>query len=166
MVGETQSSASGIEDVSFRPMSAAAAARLGPAFAAIDPWAHYHYRGDALAAYLAGQEEGAPRNEIALGDEIAGAIGIRKNWLRGPYLQFLGILPPYQKRGLGAAALSWLESLATREKSQNVWVVASAFNAGALSFYEHFGFVRVATLDGLVADGTDEVLLRKRLARR
>lgn len=166
MADELKADGSRSDEVSFRPISADSAARLGPAFAAMDPWAYYHYAGEALAAYLAGQEEAAPRLEIRVGDDLAGAICIRKNWLRGPYLQFLGILPSFQNRGVGSAALEWLEALATREKSQNVWVVASGFNTGALSFYERFGFVRVATLDGLVADGTDEILLRKRLAIR
>ena len=40
---------------------------------------------------------------------------------------------------------------------------ASSFNSNALRFYARHGFERAATLDGLVQDGIDEVLLRKRL---
>jgi ribosomal protein S18 acetylase RimI-like enzyme len=42
-------------------------------------------------------------------------------------------------------------------------VAASDFNSGALRFYERHGFVRVAALEGLVAEGRSEILLRKRL---
>ncbi|MFA5958300.1 GNAT family N-acetyltransferase [Hyphomicrobium sp.] len=150
-------------DVSFRPMTAASAEHLGEALSGIDPWAHYHYTAKALAAYLGGKEEDAPRFEIVFGETLAGAICIRKNWLRGPYLQLLGILPTFQKRGLGAIALLWFEDEARRDKAQNIWVVASEFNHGALAFYERFGFSRTATFDGLVAEGTAEILLRKRL---
>lgn len=149
--------------VSFRPMTEQGAQALGAELPAIDPWAHYHYKPEALTAYFNGREEDAPRFEIRAGDALAGAICIRKNWLRGPYLQLLAVLPQFQKSGIGSTALTWFEGQARESNAQNIWVVASAFNNGALAFYERFGFVRTATLEGLVAEGTDEVLLRKRL---
>ena len=36
---------------------------------------------------------GAPRFAVWLGGKLAGAAGLRLNWLRGPYVQFLGVLP-------------------------------------------------------------------------
>ncbi len=151
---------------SFRPMRLENADRLGVAFAAIDPWASYNYTAEALSKYLGDKEENAPRYEIVVGEAVAGAIGIRKNWLRGPYLQFLAILPSFQGQGIGGAALSWFEAEALTDKVRNIWVSASDFNVGALAFYERFGFVRVATLDGLVSDDAGEILLRKRLTIR
>ena len=68
--------------------------------------------------------------------ELAGAIGVRRNWLRGPYLQFLGILPAFQRRGIGSVALDWFEGEARAAQAQNLWVAASDFNARALAFYE------------------------------
>jgi GNAT superfamily N-acetyltransferase len=151
-------------NVRFEPMTASAAAILGGALAKIDPWALYGYTPAALSAYLAAREADAPRFEIMVDRAIAGAIGIRRNWMRGPYLQFLGILPPYQRQGIGRVALAWFEGEARAQGAQNLWVAASDFNARALSFYEHHGFNRVATLDALIAEGRDEILLRKRLA--
>jgi diamine N-acetyltransferase len=149
--------------VTFRPMTAEGAEELGAALAAIDPWAHYDYTPEALSKFLAGKEEDAPRFEILVEGVLAGAISIRKNWLRGPYLQFLGVLPGFQKRGVGGIVLSWFEAEARKDKVRNIWVVASDFNRGAVAFYERFGFVRVATLDGLVSEDAAEILLRKRL---
>lgn len=137
--------------------------RLGPLFAGIDPWKRYGYRGDALAAYLAGIEKTAPRIAIVSGNDVAGALALRLNWLRGPYLQFLGILPAYQGKGLGGAVLSWLEREARLNGETNVWVCTSDFNAGAARFYEQHGFVQTALIDDLVTDGIAERLMRKTL---
>jgi diamine N-acetyltransferase len=137
---------------------------LGPALAAIDPWATYpSYPASALSAYLGKDEPGAPRYSLHTGDALAGAVGLRLDWLRGPYLQLLGLLPGYQGCGFGAAVLAWIEREARVAKQRNLWVVASDFNSGALRFYERCGFTRVAALEALVADGCDEILLRKRL---
>jgi GNAT superfamily N-acetyltransferase len=149
--------------ISFKPMTSESAECLGVALAVIDPWAHYQYTSAALAKYFSDREEGAPRFEILVGDTLAGAICIRENWLRGPYLQLLAVLPSFQTQGIGGAALSWFEARAKISNAQNIWVVASEFNLRAGAFYERFGFVRVATFDGLVADGTAEILFRKRL---
>lgn len=151
------------EIASFRPITAENAIRLGQGFATIDPWARYRYTPEALSTFLSMREEQAPRFEILSEGAIAGALCIRENWLRGPYLQFLGILPEFQNLGLGRAALAFFEDRARLQAARNIWVVASEFNHAALAFYERFGFVRVATLDGLAAEGIGEILLRKRL---
>ncbi|MBS0250773.1 MAG: GNAT family N-acetyltransferase [Proteobacteria bacterium] len=149
--------------IAFRPMTAESAKLLGAALAAIDPWAHYRYTPEALTTFLQTEEDDAPRLEILVDGALAGAFSIRCTWLRGPYLQFLGILPPFQKNGVGNAVLSWFEAEGNRLHARNIWVSASEFNVRAVAFYERFGFVRVATLEGLVADGSNEILLRKRL---
>ena len=144
-------------------MTRESARQLGAALAVIDPWAHYRYTPDALETYFNAEEDDAPRFEIRIGETLAGAICVRRTWLRGPYLQFLGILPRHQKKGAGNAALTWFEAEGREARARNIWVSTSGFNRGALALYERFGFVRVATLDGLVSEGTDEILLRKRL---
>lgn len=136
---------------------------LGAAFAAIDPWVSYPYPAPALAAYFAKDEPGAPRFSLRAGGELAGAVGLRLDWLRGPYVQFLGMLPGHQGCGFGKAVLDWVESEARAVTQRNLWVLASDFNAGALRFYERQGFARVAALEALVAEGRAEILLRKRL---
>ena len=132
--------------LTFEPMSRAAAETLAPLLANIDPWARYAYTAAALASFLAAEEVDAPRYSIAVDRAIAGAVSIRKNWLRGPYLQFLGILPPYQNQGIGGSVLNWFENQACEASAQNIWVAVSEFNARALSFYERHGFGRVAML--------------------
>jgi diamine N-acetyltransferase len=150
-------------NVAFERMTARAAQKLGAGLAEIDPWARYAYTPAALTSYLGAFEPDAPRFEIVVDHKLAGAIGVRRNWLRGPYLQFLGVLPAFQHRGIGSLALTWFENEARTGQAQNIWVAASDFNARALSFYERRGFSRVATLEDLIVKGGSEILLRKRL---
>jgi GNAT superfamily N-acetyltransferase len=88
-------------------------------------------------------------------------VSVRYPWLKGPYLELLALLPQAQKQGIWSSIIAWLESEALRHQARNLWVCASSFNAGALRFYERHGCRPAATLPGLVADGFDEILLRK-----
>ena len=139
------------------------AATLGASLSEIDPWVRYPFPKPALGAHLAAVEPGAPRYILKAGTASCGAVGLRLNWFSGTYLQFLGILPGMQRQGLGSIVLSWLEAGARAQSARNVWVAASDFNTGAIRLYERHGFKRVALIEGLVADGLNEVLLRKRL---
>ena len=150
--------------IALDTMTEDAARFLGNGFAAIDPWARYGFSADSLAAYLSKPEAGAPRYVIRIDGAIAGAIGMRDAWLRGPYLQFLGILPDFQAQGAGQLALAWFEGTARARGERNIWVAASEFNSTALKFYERHGFQRAARLDSLIDDGETEILLRKRLS--
>lgn len=136
---------------------------IAQTIAGMEPWSRYPYSTDSIAANLAKDEPGAPRLALMSGDCVTGAVCLRWNWLRGPYIQTLAVLPPYQGCGLGGLFLGWLEAQAETRNDGSLWVCASEFNADALAFYERHGFQRVATLDGLVSDGIAEILLRKRL---
>jgi len=150
-------------DLCFQSMDAATAAELGVAFSFIEPWVRYPFSSQALEAYLAAEEPGAPRKIIKLGDTIVGALGLRLNWLRGHYIQFLGVLPGAQGMGIGGSVIAWLARETARTGGRNLWVAASEFNEGALRLYERHGFARLATLEDLIMDGRDEILLRRRL---
>jgi len=144
-------------------LSADEGAALGNLFAGIDPWAAYGYPASVMANFLSSFEPGAPRLRLSVGGTTAGAAVIRPGWLRGPYMQFLALVPGMQGRGLGSALLSFIESEARAGKERNLWVAASEINGGAIRLYERHGFKRVATLDELAWDGRAEILFRKRL---
>ncbi len=144
-------------------MAEEASGVLAEAFAAISPWVRYPYPASQLKDYLSSHEHGAARCCIYSGTELAGAIGIRFNWMSGPYIQFFGLLPQYQGRGTGSRVLSALEDHSRQRDERNLWVAASDFNADAIRFYERHGFARVAKLEDLIRDGKTELLLRKRL---
>ena len=139
----------------------ASCASLAEAIVAIPPWSVVDYPAAAMARFLATSGDGASRYRVEVGGVEAGAVSIRFPWLKGPYLELLAILPRFQSQGLGASILAWLEQEAIGLGARNVWVCAASFNAGAVRFYERHGFRPAATLPGLVADGYDEILLRK-----
>jgi hypothetical protein len=56
---------------------------------------------------------------------------------------------------------TWFEATAVAREARNLWVCASAFNLRGLAFYARHGFVAAAVVPGLVADGFDEILMRK-----
>lgn len=149
--------------VTLQPFPSYEAARLGEALAAIDPWKSYPYPASGLARYFASGTDAAPVFAILAGEHIAGVAGLRLDWLRGPYLQFLGLLPQFHGSGLGSLVLDWMAREAG-PSARNLWVCASDFNTAAIRFYQRHGFERVALLEALVQDDRNEVLMRKRLA--
>ena len=150
-------------DLRLSPCTPDQAKLLGAHFAGVEPWSRYPFSPTVLERYLAGVEPGAPRYAISSGGGLVGALGLRLNWLRGPYIQFLGVLPEAQASGIGSTVIAKLSEDARATGERNLWVAASAFNAAALRFYERQGFARAAEFDGLVQDGINEILLRKRL---
>jgi GNAT superfamily N-acetyltransferase len=139
----------------------ATAAGLAAAIAAIPPWSTMAYPAEALARFLAASDDGACRFLVEIAGAEAGVVSIRFPWLKGPHLELLALLPPFQRQGIGASLMAWFEQEALGLGARNLWVCASSFNDAALRFYERHGFGPVATLPGLVADGYDEILLRK-----
>ena len=150
--------------IALAPLPVSLASILAERFAAIDPWAAYPYPPSGLEAYFSAAEPNAPRFLLTVDGKTAGAIGMRLNWLRGPHVQFLGILPGFQGDGLGALLLAWIEGQSGGQR--NLWLTVSDFNGRARAFYERHGFCVVAPLPGLVRDDRTELLLRKRLTRQ
>ena len=163
LLGSTRTASGVLADVALERLPMSEATDLGLAFAAIDPWAKYPYPASSLAAYFMQGDHNTPMLALRLDSCTAGVMGLRLNWLCGPYLQFLGLLPPYQSLGLGSMALNWIDAQTRLLGQRNVFVAASDFNTSARRFYERHGFETVGTLKGLVRDDRDEILLHKKL---
>jgi len=145
----------------LKPLDLGSCAALAKGIVAMEPWSVMHYPADRLAAFLASPDGGVARYVVSLNGKDAGAVSVRNPWLKGPYLELLALLPDAQNQGIGSSILAWLEGAALQHGARNLWVCASSFNARALRFYERHGFARAATLPSLVANGYDEILLRK-----
>jgi len=151
----------GLGRVRLRPLAPAACAALAQAIVAIPPWSVMGTPTETMTRYLASDDDGVRRYVVDVGGVAAGAATVRYPWLRGPYLELLALLPERQGQGIGTAFLSWFEDEARRCGARNLWACASRFNTRALQFYRRYGFAETAVLPGLVADGFDEILLRK-----
>ena len=147
--------------VRLLPLEQSSCASLAAGIAAIEPWSVMNYPAETLAAFLARPDGGVSRYVVSVNGEEAGVVSVRHPWLKGPYLELLALLPQAQAQGIGSSIIAWFESTALQHGARNLWVCASSFNTRGLRFYERHGFTRAATLPGLVADGYDEILLRK-----
>jgi diamine N-acetyltransferase len=139
------------------------ATHIADQMAAMEPWARLGYASGDLAALM--QRESPERAIFTArrGDTIAAFAGIRENWLRGPYIDLLVVLPAAQGQGVGRALLEAVEGH-YRTRARNLWLSVSDFNHPAHAFYLHLGFAELARLADIVTDGADEILMRKRLA--
>jgi GNAT superfamily N-acetyltransferase len=145
----------------LHPLAPEACAALAQAIVSIPPWSAMGTPVEAMTRYLASDDGGVRRYVIEVSGVTAGAAAVRYPWLRGPYLELMALLPERQDKGIGAAFLTWFEDEARRHGARNLWACASRFNTRALQFYRRHGFAETAVLAGLVADGFDEILLRK-----
>lgn len=135
---------------------------LSEMLAGSEPWASLKFSAASLANYLLRDDAALRRYAISVDGNLAGVICIRHPWLRGPYIELLGMSPGYRGRGIGKQVLAWAETEA-RYEAKNLWVIASSFNHQALNFYQGQGFYPIGPIQGLVAPGFDEILLRKPL---
>lgn len=145
-----------------RTLSTDDAELLSEAFAQSQPWLTLGISATGLKNYLLREDSSLYRYVVQVDSQLAGIICLRYPWLRGPYIELLGLIASYRGIGIGSQLLSWAETEA-RHQSNNLWLVTSSFNQQALQFYARHGFQQIGTLSGLVHPDYDELLLRKRL---
>jgi len=149
----------------LRPLAEGEAARLGALCAGIDPYRRLGQSADALSGYLNRQDPTLFRFAIETSSGLVGVVAVRSPWLRGPFLEMLALLPEARGRGLGRQTVDWVTAQ-SRLLASNLWTTVSDFNDTARGFYAHLGFAEVSELPGLIAEGTTEILLRRRLGHR
>ena len=142
------------------PLTDEQARAVAEMLAVSEPWASLKFSATSLASYLTRDDAALRRYLISVDDKLAGVICVRHPWLRGPYIELLGLSPNHRGKGIGKQVLTWAETEARRE-SKNLWVVASSFNHQALDFYQRLGFYPIGPIQGLVTPEHDEILLRK-----
>jgi len=126
----------------------------------MDPWRILGYTASALRRYLLHSDAALHHYAVVVQGKTIGVVCVRYPWLRGAYLELFGLDAAYQGYGIGSEILGWIEGQ-TRLESRNVWVLVSAFNAQAGTFYKRRGFREIGILKDFVQPGYDELLLRK-----
>lgn len=149
--------------VRLAPLLAAAdAAAIAAMLVNLDPWRTLGYRSDQLTRYLLRADPALHRFRILDREALIGVLCVRYPWLRGPYIELVGITPQARGSGLGSAIVGWVETEVLGEAG-NLWACVSAGNQAARHFYAGRGFCEIAPIDDLVSRGHAEILLRKRL---
>lgn len=144
------------------PFTSKQARAVAEMLALSEPWLSLKFSATALANYLLRDDPALRRYAISADGALVGVICVRYPWLRGPYIELLGLSPSQRGKGLGRQVLAWAESEARRE-AKNLWVLTSSFNHQALDFYLGLGFSPIGPIQGLVSPEHDEILLRKSL---
>jgi ribosomal protein S18 acetylase RimI-like enzyme len=104
-----------------------------------------------------------PAKECHLVRQSGGRAGFLVLDLHGPlggYLQTIGVAPEMRGRGVGTAALRWVERHVFASQ-KNLLLCVSSFNRRAAALYRRLGFRTVGRLRDYVVAGHDEILMRK-----
>ncbi len=145
------------------PMNAEWAVLFGDSLARMDPWLRLGYSPVSLTRYFSANTPERQGWVVLAGESPAACCTVRLNWLRGPLLELLAVLPQHQGKGLGKDIISWLAGETRRQGKANLWTIGSEFNETALAFYRRQGFEQAGVLPDLISIGETERLLRLRL---
>ncbi len=151
-----------LEVVALPALAPDQAAAIARSLAGMDPWATLGYSAEVLARGLQTVHPELTRYLARRDGLILGLAAVRHPWLRGAYIELFAVLPEAQGQGVGSAVLAQVEAT-YRGHAGNLWLLVSAFNAGARRFYERHGFREIGLIPDLVVPGQDELLMRKLL---
>jgi len=96
------------------------------------------------------------------GDEVIG-FGIMKYAETEAHLMLFGVVPAWQRRGVGSALLAWLESTATTAGIELIFLEARIGNTKAREFYRRNGYRELALLHRYYQGREDAVRIGKDL---
>ena len=127
-----------------------------------EPWRTLGYGAQDWDKLFTIVEAGPPRESsvIECDGQPAGLAVVRRRFLFGDYLELLAVSPAQRGQGLGQRLLTHVEEQ-TFARANNLFACVSDFNKDARRFYEHQGYQEVGSLQNLLVNGRDEILLRK-----
>lgn len=123
----------------------------------MEPWLTLGYTEECLFRHLHRFDPALRRYAISVSEKVVGVA-----WLRGPCLELLAVFASKRAGGIGREIVFWIEN-ECRKSSSNIWTLTSSFNEAARKFYRNAGFSEFVIFPNLVADGFDEILLRKKI---
>ncbi|CDI01907.1 putative GCN5-related N-acetyltransferase [Candidatus Competibacter denitrificans Run_A_D11] len=150
----------GLAGCSLVRLCEADASVIAGQLAAMNPWQALNYSAAQLENYLLAPDSALNRYTVRVDGTIVGIVAVRYPWLKGPYLELIGLFPAVQRQGLGTAIMTWFENVA-QPAATNLWVLVSSFNEPAQRFYRRYGFTEIGRIDALVYPHSTELLLRK-----
>lgn len=136
---------------------------IAEGLAAIDPWARVGRKPEAFRAALTKPLAATFRFSIRRGERCVGGLVVRYPFLRGPYIELIGLFPEAQGRGIARRVVEWMEHEVAGEAT-NLWLCVTDWNDAARAAYAALGFTEVGPLPQLAAGGTTEIFMRKAFA--
>lgn len=135
--------------------------QLAVQFSHMSPWVDIELKPENLLDHFTRPDPALFRYMVVYDEQIVGAISIRSPWLKGPYLELLGLKPDMQGLGLGQRLMHWFETEAP-VATRSLWLLCSDFNHQAIGFYEAMGYEKQCLIDNLYSADFDDYLMRKR----
>ena len=132
--------------------------------AKLDPWKHLKISSKALAKGISKSGQMKTAWVVKKNDDCIGIVTIKPDWLLGPYLNLVGLLPEDQGLSIGTQILDWMQREAQISNARNLYLCVSDFNHRAQKLYRSFGFIEVGKLDALICNEHAEILMRKSLS--
>ncbi|MFB4282988.1 MULTISPECIES: ribosomal protein S18-alanine N-acetyltransferase [unclassified Nonomuraea] len=78
-------------------------------------------------------------------------------------VQTIAVLEKHQGTGIGSALLTALLAEASRRGAREIFLEVRADNPRAQAVYRHFGFEEIGTRRRYYDDGTDAIMMRRKL---
>lgn len=150
-------------DIRIRPFEPSDCDAINEVLASTYPWTEYDSAFQVASADLAARDS----MFIAVVDDRT--VGFA--WLvdggafgRSAYLKLLGVSEVYQGLGIGSALMDRVETFSGDQLgSDELFLLVSGFNSGAIEFYRDRGYEQVGLIPGYVEKGIDELIFWKRI---
>ena len=93
-------------------------------------------------------------------DTITGFLVLQMQGAFIGYIQSVGVLTEWRRRGIGSQLLQYAENWIFRD-TPNVFICVSSFNPRTLKLYQKHGYNVIGELKDYIVSGHSEILLRK-----
>jgi ribosomal protein S18 acetylase RimI-like enzyme len=96
------------------------------------------------------------------GNTVTGFLVLQMEGAFIGYIQSIGVLGEWRRRGIGSRLLQYAENRIFKETT-NVFICVLSFNHRALELYRRLGYEIIGELKDYIVSGHSEILLRKTL---
>ena len=148
-------------DITIRLATRAEATRIGEMSRAyIEQGLRWNWDARRVANSIAQRDTNVA--VATIGKDIAG-FGIMRYHDNDAHLMLFAVRPSYRRKGIGAALLGWLETIAVTAGVELIWLEARATNNEALAFYRARGYRVLDTMRRYYSGVEDAVRIGKDL---
>ncbi len=154
-----------LRDIDGKPLELSSltlerAPKLAQMLALMLPWKKSPNCEANLLLHFTAQDPALKRFSVQYNGQCVGAVSVRYPWLKGPYLELLGLSASAQGIGIGREIMDWFEG-ESPDGARSLWLLCSDFNEGGIAFYQRQGFEKICLIENLYSEGLHDFLMRK-----